>query len=267
MDFFFFNSYQQSPVGFQLSCLKAGASQLEKTNIQEILPEEFRSLMTNSGCSCAMGTINGIDYLVMHSLSFADAESRQWYITMGITSEAESRETFLGVIRKLFLDYATFLEVLPKWFHATPTNPLSYEIDSDAVNNWLAEPNPEFDGFMLTDNPVLNQFRSMLEKAKDDLSRRLFLLVPESTVAYFYTQNPLYDGELPHYLFNSKEFSQILQKEEDLLKEDTTEQPKTATPIWEQLGITKEQFIRYVATGVIACAGFLAMINRFIRKK
>lgn len=269
MTLYFFNSYQQSPVGFQLSRLKADADQLELVGAQDILPEEFRSLMTSSGAACAVGSAEDTDYLVMHSLSFTDADSRQWYVTFGVTSEKGSREAFTGLIHKLFLDYTGFLGALRDWFCAAPDGPLSYSIQSDALRSWLDAPIPRIADipFYQTSHAVVDQFRAMLEKAEKGIHRRLFLLVPESTVAYFFTQNPLFDGELPHFLFNSEEFYPLLLKEDALLEgEEPAEQQKTASPIWEQLGITREQFIGFVLTGVIAGVGFLTMVSHLIRK-
>ena len=267
MTLYFYNSYQQSPVGYQLSRLTPDTDRLEMISYKEFPCEEFQSLMTSSGASCAIGSVEDIDYLVLHSLSFSDAASRQWYVTLGVTSEKESKEQFICLIRKLFLDYTSLLRELQYWFRATPEDSLSYAIDAEALCRWLDAPAPEIDSFFRTGHPVVDQFRAMLEKAENSLHRRLFLLVPESTVAYFFTRNPLFEGELPHFLFNSKEFYQLLLKEEALLNEETQPQKQKAVPpIWEQLGLNKEQFLRYVASGVIACAGFLAMVSHFIRK-
>lgn len=267
MTFYFLNSYQQSPVGFQLSRLAPGADRLEPCSHKELPFEEFQSLMTSSGTSCAIGSVEDTIYLVLHSLSFTDAESRQWYVTLGITADKGSREPFTGLVRKLFLDYTGFLGHLQNWFRATPEEPLSYAIDTEALQRWLDAPVPEIGPFHQTAHPVVDQLRAMLEKAEKGIHRRLFLLVPESTVSYFFIQNSVFDGELPYFLFNAEEFYQLLLKEAALLKEEEpSQQQKAAPPLWEQLGLTKEQFLRYVATGVIACAGFFAMVSHFVRK-
>ena len=100
MTLYFFNSYQQSPRGFQLSQLEAGDSQLELTDMQNIRSEEFRSLMNSSGAFCTIGFVKNTHYLVFRNISVIDADSRKWYITLGVTSE-KSEEQFVRLLQKL----------------------------------------------------------------------------------------------------------------------------------------------------------------------
>ena len=120
--------------------------------------------------------------------------------------------------------------------------------------------------FYQASNPVVDQYRSMLEKLGRGIGRRLFLLVPESTVAYFFTQNKVFDRELPHFLFNAEEFYKLLQTDATLLDAEPKEAQKASVPIWDQLGITKEQFIQYVITGVIVCASFIGMAGHLVKR-
>lgn len=268
MTFYFHNSYQQSPVGFQLSKINPDSDQLERIVEGDILPGEFRSLLINGGVTCAIGSANNIDYFVLHNISITDSESRQWYITLGFTANEASRATFERVIQKLFLDYSGFLAAVQYWFFATPEQPLSYDIHVAALREWMNGPAPNISKlpFYQASNPVVDQYRSMLEKLGRGIGRRLFLLVPESTVAYFFTQNKVFDRELPHFLFNAEEFYKLLQTDATLLDAEPKEAQKASVPIWDQLGITKEQFIQYVITGVIVCASFIGMAGHLVKR-
>lgn len=267
MTFYFFNSYQQSPVGFQLAKLHTDSDQPEEIGGGDILPEEFRSLMMNGGTACAIGSADNRDYFVLHNISVTDSESRRWYITLGITAEEASRAMFEKVIRKLFLDYPGFLDAVQGWFCATPEQPLSYGVHAGALREWMNGPVPEIGKlpFYQAADPVVDQYRAMLEKLGQGSGRRLYLLVPESTVAYFFTQNKVFDRELPHFLFNPEEFEKLLQADAALLEEGQRKTQAAAAPVWEQLGITKEKFVRYVLTGVLA-GGILGVVGYFVKK-
>lgn len=266
MNFYFYTSYQQSPVGFQLSELTRGAQQAQLIRDEAIQSAQLRSLLTNSGAAFAVGCAEDTDYLVIHNLSHIDADDRQWYISLGVSADKSCHEAFTDLVRKICLDYTGFLCQIGDWFRATPTQPLSYTVDAEALERWMDAPVPETAGmpFFRSAHPVVEQFCAMLEKAGEGIERKLFVLVPESTVAYFFNQNPLFVGELPHYLFTSKEFGCLLVQQEPPREEEPAAQK--AQPIWEQLGITKEEFIGYVAAGLICCTGLLMMAGGWLAK-
>lgn len=268
MTFYFHNSYQQSPVGFQLSKLPSDFTHLEKIAEGDIQPEEFRSLMTKSGITCAIGSVDGTDYFVLHNISFEDSESRQWYITLGITAAETTRTLFEKLIRKLFLDYSGFLSAVKGWFIATPEQPLTYDIHAATLREWINAPMPAIEElpFYQVANPSVEQYRTMLDRLGEGISRRLFLLVPESTVAYFFTQNKAFDGELPYFLFHAEEFDKLIQMDATLLDAGPEETQDASAPLWEQLGITKAQLIKYVIIGAIACVSFISTVDHVVKR-
>lgn len=268
MTFYFHNSYQQSPVGFQLSKIDVASEALTKITETDISSAEFRSLMINSGVTCAIGSKGDTSYLVFHNLHVADTNAKQWYITLGVTAGPDSKKQFEEIVKKLFLDHSSFVSSLQNWFYETPEQQLSYAIHVDAFQQWLSLPAPNIKAlpFYQLDNPIVNQYRSLVDELKKGSNRRLFLLVPESTVAYFFTQHNVFNKELPHFLFNPDEFAKLLHKDATLLNEKKGETSTKAAPIWDQLGITKEQFIQYVVTGAIVCASFIGMISHFVKR-
>ena len=265
MTLYFFNSYQQSPTGFQLSQLEAGDSQLELTDMQNIRSEEFRSLMNSSGAFCTIGFVKNTHYLVFRNISVIDADSRKWYITLGVTSE-KSEEQFVRLLQKLFLDYSGFLTAVRDWFYVTPEQPLSYAVHADVLNAWLRGPVPQIskNPFYLSSHSSVQQFRMMMRKIEEGIHRRIFLLVPESTVGYFYNQNTIFAKELPQFLFNSDEFFKLLLADKTLLNTKEQYTPSSSVPLWEQLGITKDKFIQYIITGIIACTSFIGVAGHWI---
>lgn len=268
MNIYFYNSYQLSPVGFQLSKFDTDTDQLEQIKEDEFPSEAFHSLMVNSGAACVIGAADGLHYLVVHNISLTDDEDRQWYITLGVAAEQTEHEPFAQLAQKLLLDYPGFLSNIRNWFYATPEQSLSYKINGESLRNWLSLPVPVLTEvpFYCTQNPVVSQYRTMLEALAQSSNRRLFLLVPESTVSYFYSQNKVLDRELPHFLFNPEEFRKLLHRDATVLDAKKTEEKVVSTPIWEQFGITKEQFIQYVITGVIVCASFIGMVRHWVKK-
>lgn len=268
MTFYFHNSYQQSPVGFQLSKLPSDSTHLEKIAEGDIQPEEFRSIMTKGGIACAIGSVNGTDYFVLHNISVEDSESRQWYITLGITAEETSRVMFEKLVRKLFLDYSGFFAAVQGWFIATPEQPLTYDIRATALREWINGPALDIGEirFYQEANPSVEQYRTMLDRLGKGICRRLFLLVPESTVAYFFTQNKVFDGELPYFLFHAEEFDKLLQMDTTLLDAEPEGTPDASVPLWEQLGITKAQLIQYVIVGAIACVSFISAVDHLVKR-
>lgn len=268
MTFYFHVSYQQSPVGFQLSKLYVGAEQLIKNEEHDILPAEFRSLMLNSGVTCAIGSSEDTSYMVLHNLHVTAADAKKWYITLGVTAGPESKKQFEDIVQKLLLDHSVFISALQDWFYATPDQPLSYAIHVNSFEQWLALPSPSIKTlpFYQIDDPIVNQYRSMLDELKKGSNRRLFLLVPESTVSYFFAQNKVFNKVLPHFLFNTEEFNKLLFADITLLNEKKNDTQSESTPIWEQFGITKEQFFQYVITGAIVCVSFIGMISHFMKR-
>lgn len=263
MTFYFYNSYQGSPVGYQLVQWQDSSDQLEPIRTGEIPSEDLRSMFSYGGKAYAIGCDGECSYFIINNLLFRDNDSLEWYGSFCCCADKQSQVAFAKFVRKVLLDFDGFQNAYAGWFIATPEAELSFAVDVAAVSKWLSEPFGEKTSG--TDHPVFKQFHAMLNDLAKGISRRLFLLVPESTVTYFFNQNPVFVKTVPQYLFSEREFTALLRGE-PLPEQKTGDEQQGVPPLWEQLGISKDLFIRYVLTGVIVCAGFLGTLAYRIHK-
>lgn len=281
MKIYFFNSYQQSCQGFQLSELDTSDMLARLVTADEIVPDEIRSALTKSGASCLMGASGGEEYFLLRGMEVLGEDDRIWYINFAVTAPMDAHSEFWNFAAKVLLDYAQFQTSVKNWFVATPSDSLSYAIRKDALSAWLRSETPRLSDrfFYQKAHFATEQFLSMMNTAQQGNHNRLFLLVPESTTTYFLKQNEVFTGETPVYLFHSEIFGMLLNADprlflqEERKKEDAGEtQPKdTGIPIWEQMGITEEQFDVLVKAGVlvaggIATIGAIRMVSGIVKK-
>lgn len=281
MKIYFFNSYQQSCHGFQKSELDTSTLLLRKVTGDEIVPNEIRSALMNSGASCLMGASGGEEYFLLRGLEVSGEDDRIWYINFAVTAPTDSHLELWNFAAKVLLNYARFQFSVRNWFVATPSDSLSYGIQKEAVSAWLRSEAPRLSdrAFYQKAHFATEQFLSMMNAAQQGIHSRLFLLVPESTTTYFLKQNEVFAGETPAYLFHSEIFGMLLNADprlflqEERKTEDAGEaQSKdTGIPIWEQMGITEEQFDALVKAGIlvaggIATIGAIRMVNGIVKK-
>lgn len=263
MIFYFYNSYQGSPTGFQMTCWQNGMDKLERIRTEDIPSADLRSLFDYGGNAYALGCDGNLFYFIVSDISYQDEDSRNWYSAFCVCADKAAEAEFVMTVRKILLNFAFFRKTYTGWFTATPEQELSYAINAAAVETWLSS--LEQSEIPQMQHPVADQFRNMLTAMEQGITRRLFLLVPESTVAYFFRQNPVFDKTVPQYLFSDQDFQALLDGE-PLPELENAEEKNDSQPIWEQLGISKELFIRYVLTGTILCVGFIGTIIHQIRK-
>lgn len=280
MKIYFFNSYQQSCQGFQLSELDTSDMLLRLVTADEIVPDEIRSALTKSGASCLMGASGGKEFFLLRGMQVSGESDRIWYINFAATAPKDSHPELWDFAAKVLLNYEQFQLSVKNWFVATPSDSLSYGIRKDAVSAWLQSEAPRLSdqSFYQKAHFATEHFLSMMNAAQQGIHSRLFLLVPESTTTYFLKQNVVFTGETPVYLFHSKIFEMLLNADprlflqEERKKEDAVEtQPKdTGIPIREQMGITEEQFDALVKAGIlvaggIATIGVIRMVNGIVK--
>lgn len=91
--------------------------------------------------------------------------------------------------------------------------------------------------FYQVQHPIVEQYRTMLETLGKGSSRRLSFLVPENAIAYFFSQNTVFNWELPYFLFRSEEFFKMLQADATLLDSAPEEEQRNTAPSgnnWER---------------------------------
>lgn len=218
----FYNSYQNSYVGFQASQYMVGSSKLTTDNKDYSKYADTSGLLTNSGCTCAIGkSQNGnINYFVYRGLNISDSKGREWYINLGIEADGESKEQFQRIITNLLLDFSSFEKNLKSWFIATPDNSFSYDLNFDHIDEYILRASQisiDKIEFYALDNPYTSKFRKMVSDITNDGINALLLLVPETTLSYFNKQNPFFQNIEKHYVFNADIFKGLVRHDKELL--------------------------------------------------
>ena len=263
MKFYFYNSYQNSPVGFQLSKCNDLDNNLALINSFDIKSEEIRSLLLNSGTVCAIGkTTQGHNYFVIKGISVADDEGVKWYVNIALESDGIAEE-YKAVVYNILTDYSDFKKICEKYMSATNGIDLSYNIDvaafkeailSMSVNERAAE-------FLSSAEPMISEIKDALENP-DNKS----LLVLEATEKYFASQNPVFNSKKFDLILDSDEFKNLLIKDVELfvsyqkVKTQKAEQ-KQAKATYKQNNDTVEMAKKglLIEGGLFAvgCAGYV----------
>ncbi len=218
INFVFYNSYQNSYVGFQLSQYMLGSKKLI-SNREEISSfAETEKLLTNSGSLCALGKSDntGKLYFVYRGLSISDSNKRTWYINLGIESNEESTEQFYSIITDLLLDFTAFENAVKGWFVATPDAAFSYNLDFENVEKYFSNKkhiSVDDVTFYKNNNPYISNFKQMLFDMKTAPINSLILFVPETTLNYFHKQNPFFENTEIQYILSSDIFSAIIKQD------------------------------------------------------
>ncbi len=215
----FFNSYQNSPIGFQSSQYLLGSKELMVDGEGFSKLTETEKLLTNSGCSCALGkTEKGQkQYFVYRGLCACNENGINWYINFGIESDEKSSEIFYNLITDLLLDFNSFKNSLKNWFIATPDDSFSYNLNFDYIDRYFSEEKKisiddiEFYGIS---NPYIDRFKKMLLNMRKSTSDSLVLLVPETTLNYFNNQNQFFKNIEKQCVIEAKAFEGLLEHNE-----------------------------------------------------
>ena len=280
MVFYFLNSYQLSPAGFQLSRLTGWDSLLEPIQPDDIFPTEVQGILNRSGAVFAMGCINGLDYLVLRNIIVTDDAERQWYINFAVTAGEEYAQFFRSMVRKILLDYSGLLSVLKECFYPINEASLSYGIHLQLLKEWAEGPQPPYQDFYQTRHIAIDKLGRLLNKISTGPDSRLLVLVPESTVRYFKKQNGFFSDDTPSFLFSSEIFYLLLHKD-DALFEKTWSKQQSGTPLIQKnaseyfrestenpSSITSEQMNKIISAGkIIAGLALLTVITHIIKKR
>ena len=250
MKFYFCNSYQQSPTGFQYACLDTEDMALYPIDPAQIVPLQIQSVLTNSGARCLIGSADGNAYFLLRGIEFTEETGRIWYINLAIVSDDASE--FKNAILKILTDYKTFCGVLMRTFRVTQADALSYRIVPAALQEWLACEPPKLweSPFYQENHFATNQFRAALGAAADSWQDPLFFLVPESTLGYFQKHNPVFSGNTPVYQLPSSIFQMLLDKNGQLFSEQRGQSEDAPSPdrVLAILGLAAVTGLSFAAT-------------------
>lgn len=284
----FYNSYQNSYVGFQDSQYMVGSSKIITDNKEYSKYADTSGLLTNSGCTCAIGrSQNGnINYFVYKGLSITDSDGREWYINLGIEADGESKVQFERIVTNILLDFSSFEKNLEKWFAATPDNSFSYDLNFEYIDEYILGSGQisvdeiEFYGI---DNPYISKFKKSISDMTNDEINGLLLLVPETTLNYFNKQNPFFENIEKHHVFNADVFKGLVRHNKALLvtqenvrtkAESSTKNEKQYTttdddPIGEFIEENKHtiELACKIAIGTLAVVGAGVLIKKIFFRR
>lgn len=222
--FYFYNSYQMSYVGYQLTTAELDAEHFSLLRNTEIDVPEIASCLLNSGTVCAVGQSGqGVSYMVFRGLSAVAQDGRGWYVNMAVCADAPSKDSFVSIVRHILMRFDVFLFALPGWFYAVPAETLSYGLNFDRLRDFVHHcevTGIEGDGFWKNPHSSIQRFRDMISGLSDS-TQRLYFLVPESTKHYFCVHNPVFEGCDAHFVLDKRVFDGILSQNMDAFEEKT----------------------------------------------
>lgn len=228
LNVYFFNSYQNSYVGYQLARYMVGTDELEIVADKKSMAPEAESILMNGGTTCVLGrNQNGMTYFGLCGLEIADGESRGWFINMALEADQDSASVLLDMVSKIFMDYGKFLDELGGWFYVTPEEKLSFQMNTSVVEQYIRSPQDKSINdidFYQGENSHIKKYRDMVSGLGTEIGEGIYLLVPETTKQYFYKQNPHFENMASRYLFESKVFKNILEKNQEVLVSQESEE-------------------------------------------
>ena len=249
--FYFFNSYHQSPVGYQLTMIQSYEPELQMVKINKCDTQELQSALFNSGAVCLIGrSTDNVDYFLLRKITVTDADGRVWYINMALESDAVSRSDYLTTVRSIVLNNEKFTQILSECFR-TQDEELSYQLDGTkfwAAMHQLAEA-AAADDFYMNDSPHTAKLCDALSAMDTLAAQELALIVPESTMTYFLNQNPVFRSRKIGQTISHKAFAYLLVKDPAVY---TYEDEVPVQETRKKIDLTEEQQenIRKVAFGV-----------------
>ncbi len=191
MKFYFYNSYQQSPVGYQVSGIKTGGRRLR------LMPAghpdgTVGSCLKNSGARFILYRKKTGDYVMCaRGLCVKSVpDERKWYINFAVTAKEEEFSRFREFTYKYYYRHQAFLEELAAWFKPEPEEELSYSLDVERFERYLSL------GFSVTREELM-AMEETRRRGVDWLANQLRkgeigLLIPEADEEYFRRMNPAF---------------------------------------------------------------------------
>lgn len=217
LKFIYYNSYQGSYTGFQNGYYVVGSQRLESITREYPVVSEIRDLLSNSGCTCALGkSSDGCkSYFVLRGVNLIDEENREWFINFGIETDKDSYEHFKNLVCNIFVNYAVFLNSVKNWFISTPTAELSYDLKYDIVDSFISScvwVDPDTFDYYHTDDRKIHLFTSMISEFENNNYTEVLLLVPEITLGYFLRQCPSFKTVHKRYVIGNETFFALINQ-------------------------------------------------------
>lgn len=254
MKFYFFNTYHQSLMGYQLTWISTGETALTLAESNKCDTPELQSALFNSGAQCVIGKAAGNrNYFLLRKNVIADREGRTWYINMALEAEASEAGQFCSLIRNILLDYGTFCKALANSFYVQQEEQ-SYGLDAErfwAYVQGTAESLPADDSFYDRSNSYVAKLLNALTAMETIAASEVTLLVPESTLTYFLSQNVIFRGRRILHDIPGKAFRYLLEKDPAIYSLED-EKPVNESKPQQLLTDEQQTAVKRIAAGVAA---------------
>lgn len=220
MKIYFYNSYGNSPTGFQFSVFSTTDRNLKMIYSSDIDSKYVRSVFCNAGALCALGKAdNSTKYFVIKNIEFENDDGRRWYVNLALESDANSDKEFDTSVFNILTGYADFKAVLKDALFVSEDTELSYGIDSVAVDEYFysgKKADISDSEFWKSSNATIKKFRYMVETF-NGAGNGIYFLSYEGTIKYFYSNNDELKDMPIRFPLDSKKFNALLEKDEESL--------------------------------------------------
>jgi len=270
MKIYFNNSYEMSQVGFQMAYCDTsdGILKYADTSVCGIIKQSLES----SGSVCIIGKNDHILYAVFKGISVEDTTGRRWYINMAVEDNYPSVK-FTKAVYNILLCYSELCDTLKECFKVANNRGLSYDLSFEKLIRFLTAPvSSELTSTEIFSYPhaYIYKYRKFLQSLKH-FDSRLYLVVPESTLSYFYSQNSAFQGVKPEFVIPANVFDMIINNRIDELENVQYEESVNSTENYRinsarknGMKIHDNQLLRYAA-GAVITVGSLCLLGKVIK--
>ncbi len=268
MKVYFYNSYQNSLVGFQLCGYDTESNGVTLLSPNDIESEELKSILLNSGSISALGkTTSGNKFFVIKKLEFTDLTQRLWSVNFAVEADKNSAAMFENTVFNILADLSGFQKMLGECLIVTADEKLSYSVNAEILNAYfLSEKNnaAESDEFFNSSNQTVKSFKNMLKNIGIS-GEKLEMLAVETTKKYFYNQNPVFAGVNAAFEADANQFDFIMQKNAESLDDYETKKAelKKASDAAQK---AEEEATRNTAIKALAVAAAAAVCAVVVKK-
>ena len=257
MKIYFNNSYEMSQVGFQLSYCDTsdGILKYAETSVCGTI----KQFLESSGSVCIIGKSNNILYAVFKGISVEDTAGRRWYINMAVEDNHPSVK-FTKAVYNILLRYRELCDTLKECFTVANNRGLSYDLSFEKLIHFMNAPvSSELTSTEIFSYPhaYIYKYKKFLQSLKH-FDNRLYLVVPESTLSYFYAQNRAFQRVKPEFVIPANVFDIIINNRIDELENVQYEESVNSTENYRMYSARKNgmkihdnQLLRYAAGAAI----------------
>lgn len=224
LDIYFYNSYNLSPVGYQMTKIDHGVLNvvpINQKNSQEV-PAEVINYLTHGGAKMLFSKIQGDKFLFVikgiiceDKTKSNDEMGRKWFINMAIVSDKIELEALCPIVTLVLTDFEAFKMKISELVKVS-SEELSYSVDYDKLYHMIGYYRRTFVGYHIHFAPesIISRpfdmagekyFKLLRDVIEYRVDEEIFLVVLEGSLDYFYSSCRLPRGVKPKYSFSPVE--------------------------------------------------------------